>query len=233
MKQLKYVATGTGRSGSVFVAKLLTSVGVPCGHEAVFNRFGLDRARYLLSNPCEIRTSLVSGDSWLPPGEIEADSSYMAAPYLGSDLLMGAGVIHAVRHPIRVISSFVNALGYFRGPKYGTHYEKFIYTIIPDLYGEMTQAERACVFYVRWNEMIERAGGFRFRVEDNSAALLDFLGVVPSKPDLMFKDRKANTMNNKKPLIRLRDIPEGGVKNRFLAMGERYGYNMDVKLKVF
>jgi hypothetical protein len=31
---MRYLVVGTGRCGTVYMAKLLSSVGVPCGHEA-------------------------------------------------------------------------------------------------------------------------------------------------------------------------------------------------------
>lgn len=238
MKELQYVVTGTGRSGTVYMAKLLTSMGVPCGHECVFNRFGVENAQHLLENPEKIRTSLVSGDSWLPDGnDIVADSSYMAAPYLDEAFLAETDVIHAVRHPLRVISSFVKDLGYFWGTTVKSSYETFIYGGIPELYQEMRPIERACIFYVRWNLRIERAmmhrpnDYFRFRVEDPVDALLERLG--KEKPADLFNNRKANTMQKGKKPFLLKDIPDGEAKDEFVEMGLRYGYDMDLKLKLF
>lgn len=217
------------------MARLLTSLGVPCGHECVFNRFGMDNVVMLLEDPSKIRTSLVSGEGWLSHEDVVADSSYMAAPYLSSPLLADTKIIHAVRHPLKVISSFVKDLNYFLGTQLKTSYETFIYGKIPELYQEMRPVERACIFYVKWNEMIETlsrdAAYFRFRIEDKTDELIKFLNVETC--DGVFRDRKANTMQTGKRPFLLKDLPDGVIKDEFVAMGERYGYDMDLKLKLF
>ena len=67
MRTLRVVVTGTGRSGTGFAARWLTSAGIPCGHEAFFSHRGYDKA-------------LVRLDLKYP--ELAAESSWMAAPYL-------------------------------------------------------------------------------------------------------------------------------------------------------
>ena len=236
MKKLKYIVTGTGRSGTVYMARFLTSVGVVCGHECVFNRFGVEYAEDRLNHPEKIRTSLVSGDSWLTDGEVVvADSSYMAAPYLSHPILGGTELIHAVRHPLRVISSFVKDLGYFWGTEVKSSYETFIYGAIPQLYQPLTPLERACIFYVKWNEMIEKSPlkYFRFRVEDRPDELVNFLEAHSYSPATAFHDRKANTMQTGKKPVTLKDIRPGEAKDAFVAMGERYGYDMNLRVKLF
>jgi hypothetical protein len=155
----------------------------------------------------------------------------MAAPYLTQPILQDAVIIHAVRHPLRVISSFVRDLGYFWGTSVKSSYETFIYGEIPELYQEMRPIERACIFYVKWNSMIEQSAHFRFRVEDKVDTLVEFLKI--DTPTAVFKDRKANTMQTgKKPFV-LKDIPDGKAKIAFIEMGERYDYDMDLRLKLF
>ena len=92
MKKLQYVVTGTGRCGTVFLANLLTSVAIPCGHESIFTNWGIEEARARLEGQAPIWISAISraacGD-WLPDADIAADSSYMAAPFLDDDLLNG------------------------------------------------------------------------------------------------------------------------------------------------
>ena len=45
---LKYIIASTGRSGTVYMARLLTSVGVPCGHESIFTWQGIEKAKKIL-----------------------------------------------------------------------------------------------------------------------------------------------------------------------------------------
>jgi len=73
---------GTGRSGSGYIARVLSEAGARCGHESWFNPLD-ERAPGLLG-----------------------DSSWCAVPDL--DGFAGA-VFHQVRHPLDVISSLVKA----------------------------------------------------------------------------------------------------------------------------
>jgi hypothetical protein len=76
-----FVVTGTGRCGTTFVATTLSELGVECGHEKVFSKYGV-RKRF--------------GGA--------GDASYLAVPHLPT---YRGTVIHLVRHPIRVLSSLV------------------------------------------------------------------------------------------------------------------------------
>ena len=44
MRRLQYAITGTGRSGTVYLANLLTSAALPCGHESIFTPWGYREA---------------------------------------------------------------------------------------------------------------------------------------------------------------------------------------------
>jgi hypothetical protein len=82
--KLQYVATGTGHCGTGYVAMLLRSAGVYCGHEGIFSR------------------------GFNPRGLMKywADSSWGAAPFLDNEACKGAKIIHIVRHPLKVLRSW-------------------------------------------------------------------------------------------------------------------------------
>jgi hypothetical protein len=80
-----FVVTGCGRSGTNYTASLLSELGVRCGHEAVFTPF----------------TTAFAGF-----GDWQGDSSWLAVPFLGA-LPAGTVVLHQVRDPEAVVSSFV------------------------------------------------------------------------------------------------------------------------------
>jgi len=188
MINLKYIITGTGRCGTVFLARLLTSVGVPCGHETIFNYDGIESAKMKLTGLSSLDISHASlmeyntsKDEWISIpkwindlSKIVADSSYMAAPYLDQ---FDAKIIHVTRNPIKVINSFTNHLDYFSSKSPNNHWESFIYKIIPELTKDMPQYDRGALFYVLWNELIEKKYDLRFKIEDNPDAILDFLNV--------------------------------------------------------
>ena len=48
--ELKIISTGTGRCGTAYMSKLLTSVGIPCGHESLFTNKGLTEYKYRILN---------------------------------------------------------------------------------------------------------------------------------------------------------------------------------------
>lgn len=176
MVDLKVVVTGTGRCGTVFMANVLTSIGWPCGHEAIFGPDGIEVAREIIQGDRPHENSEISRNGEILSEEMSlvGDSSYMAAPFLRE---IDSVVIHLVRNPIPVVASLIGGL--FRNfqsteptdfedmPDH-IKYESFIYKHTPELRREMPQLDRACLFYLRWNEMIERSGkvDIRHRVED-------------------------------------------------------------------
>lgn len=238
----KFVITGTGRCGTVFFARFLTSIGIVCGHESFFDYRGYDFADIKLREKMPIHTSFVSQvelkdghhcpvDYWFEagshPDKIVAESSYMAAPFLHK---IDAKFIHVVRHPIKVINSFVNYLGYFqqRHPQSVSNvkdYESFIFYHCPDLYADMSVPERAALYYIRWNQMIEKQlvdrVSIRHRIEDPVDRVFEFIGV--DKPDSYF-NQPVNSFERAGNKLRWEDIPEGDIKRELIEIAERYDY---------
>jgi hypothetical protein len=231
MINLRYVVTGTGRSGTVYLANLLTKCGVPCGHESIFTPWGLEEARARLEGRTEAHVSAISREScgdWAPnPRELVADSSYMAAPFLDQPILQEATILHIVRHPLDVINSFVVGLGYFQQWIPPDPWHHFIYTHVPELRLEYHPLERAALYYLRWNQMIEkRSRGkayFFCPVERVTERLFPYLG-KPCPDASLLTDRKVNTRMTGKPEYTIHDIPAGSIRNQVCDMGERYGY---------
>ena len=155
MGHLRFIVTGTGRSGTVGLASLLTDVGFPCSHERFFNGTSLEESlRLMEANDGE--NSFCSRHFGLPgqTDPVVAESSYMAAPYLDQPSLAGATIIHAVRNPWKVILSFLNHLHFFRGEPEQEH-EKFIYSVLPQLHEIDNSVDRAVYYFIHWNRMIE------------------------------------------------------------------------------
>lgn len=92
---LQFIVVGTGRCGTGFTSHLLTRSGISCGHESVFSAQGLRREKHLI-----------------------ADASWLAIPYLSQ---LDLPVVHQVREPMAVISSFVN-IGFFAADNSFTRY---------------------------------------------------------------------------------------------------------------
>lgn len=239
MAKLEFLITGTGRCGTVFVTRLLSSLGVPCGHESVFDCGGIDRAIERLMGDKPIMTSNCSRDNtsdkdeWFNP-EIVADSSYMAAPFLGHRILNGTRIVHLVRNPVQVVNSFCNYLivggdqdrHYFAKPQPGDHFESFIYEHVPELRrDDLSQFDRGCLYWVRWNELIEKHGSFFFhRIEDDVSKLLAFFNLKASP--VMFSNPKINSYERPCEPFTPDAIIDKSVKAEFLATAHRYGYQI-------
>lgn len=210
VEKLKYLVVGTGRCGTVYLAKLLSSLGIPCTHEGIFRHDGLEKARERLSGT-DIEVSEISklasvtdeksGVAWFLPGSdfIQAESSYMAAPFLNDSCLDNVAIIHVIRHPMKVINSFVAGLGYFAdwclSTEHYAEYHKFIYTHVPAVLRGSGPLARAALYWAEWNLMIERLAAnkkyFLYRIERPESHLLRWLGFPPTTPH--YKNTKSNT----------------------------------------
>lgn len=227
---LTHIVTGTGRCGTLFMANLLTSMGFPCSHEGVFTVGGLGAAREVLGGLRPWGSSGISeGARCLPRGgEFVADSSYMAAPFLGH---FDAAVIHVVRNPLNVVASLTG--GFFRQfagiepTEYEDRpdhhlYEGFIYDTLPELGREMPQLDRACLFYVLWNEMIERSGKVSLfhRIEDDTGPVRGFFGFSGRG---YYRNTRCNSVPERREWSP-DELQDGGIRDRLLGMAARYGY---------
>jgi len=183
MIKLQLIGVGTGRCGTRYVAKLLSSAGLLCGHEYFFSYSGLIEARRRLNQE---RNAYVGDTSWL------------AVPLLDSPELRDALVIHIVRHPKKVIESMLRA-----PPGLAPPYDAYLRRHLPILWAYDEEIDRDVLRYVGWNKWIERlcADGrpyIRYRVEDGPMALFELMREVgavnklPSEGDL-FSNTKCNT----------------------------------------
>lgn len=234
MIQLKYLVTGTGRCGTVFFARLLTSLGIPCGHEVIFDYRGWDTAQLRLKGESPLQLSYVSiakydFGKWLPLPEwlpdlsvIQAESSYMAAPFLSRTNIPS---VHVVRNPIRVVTSFCHHVKYFLKEKPTNGYEEFIYEILPELRSKLPQPDRACLYYILWNQMITRQEPtYFYRAEDLPEKLMQEWGLTGNP----FKDSTVNTLRQPGSVrFSLDQIESQTIKDQFINLGKEYGYTMD------
>ena len=202
---LKYIIVGTGRCGTRYISRLLTFTGNICGHEHIF---GFRESDDL--NIMRIKDNLEKYDN------LVGESSWLAVPYL-SLIPNECTIIHLIRNPLEVISSF-NTLGTFNEPldKYG----QYAYKHLPEL-RDYEGIMKSVLWYVRWNEKIEE-----YNEKDNYHLIkLDDI------PQLQLNDLKipfinAYKMNNLKDKvdITMDDIPNCELKNELIGMMRKYGY---------
>lgn len=218
------------------MSRWLTSLGLPCSHEAFFDWRGLESAKrrmtgeqkpvlsFCSTNRMDEHGAWHSIEKWFPDfGCIQGEASYMAAPFLGE---LPMRVVHVVRHPTKVINSFCNYINYFSSPEPTNNYEKFIYEHVPELTEEMPQYDRCALYYVRWNEMIEDHAHLRWRVEDDPDIVMNFLGLC-GKP---FENKRINSFGRPSQKFSYNDLQTDWIKKDLLTISKRYGYALSENL---
>jgi len=151
----------------------------------------------------------------------EADSSWLAAPFL--DLAKGYDltVVHQVRHPKKVIDS-LGKCGVFEREKWYGNFCRFAYEHCPAMHDEPTVKERAARFYVDWNTMIEPWADVFWRVEQDPRGLLDRLG-IDHEGKTLFDDTAYNGRYGPHTDTKLDDL-NPRLRGEIEEITERYGY---------
>lgn len=209
------------------MSNLLTSMGWPCGHEAIFGPHGIARARDILSGREQPENSKISGRG--PIESIVGDSSYMSAPFLRE---LDVTVIHVVRNPLKVVASLIG--GMFRNfsaesptelEDQPDHilYERFMYEHLPELGEEMPQLDRGCLFYMRWNEMIESSGSVDLfhRIEDP----IDRVAKLMGGHGCGYNDVRCNSFSESSKIWSVSEIKSPKIRSGIVDIMKRYGYS--------
>lgn len=237
MGEFKCMVVGTGRCGTVNLAKVLSSAGLNCGHESIWKYDGLEPALDRINGKKPLEISLIAklasysdeenNISWFPKGEdivLEGDSSYMAAPFLNHSCFDNVIIIHVVREPIKVINSFLG-FGYFAEDifknEHHRRYLDFMYTHVPELRESMPAIDRAALYYIKWNKMIEERAKARIfhRIGSSPLKIINKLGLK----NATYKNDK---LNHKEGVIskcrNYADIKNVGIRNELIKMANSY-----------
>lgn len=233
---LKYIVTGTGRCGTLFMANLLTSMGFPCSHEAIFTPKGFYWAKEVIDGLRPLENSEISKGDNLSEGatKIVAESSYMAAPFLKK---IDKEVIHVVRNPFKVIASLTGNFFKLFTKEYPVsfesdplhfQYEDFIYKNMPEIANEETQLDRGCLYYIRWNEMIENSGKTTIfhRIEDGNEKIKKFFGFKGAHYD----NSKCNSTESFSTNWTISQIKNQKIKHQMIDIIKRYKYSAKIKI---
>ncbi len=201
--KIRYIFTGTPRSGTGFTSQLLTSGGLKVGHEMFFG---------------------MPGFGYYPKGAV-GDCSWLALPHLAS--YPDAKKIHIVRDPLKTISSLVHSRilddGVIGGNMYGLYKAKNL----PELL-EWKGLNRYIFFWTVWNNVAEKECEKMFRLEDISkrpSTLFKYLG-ISTKGKKLYK-KKYNAYSGVKyfELKDLKDV-EPSLMKTFIEQAKRYGYDL-------
>lgn len=225
MRGLWLIVTGTGRCGTGYISQVLSSVGVRCTHEGVFKPTHVP-------NGAEVPPGLVTDEEVLYRVRLnrdnvewgwEAESSWLAAPYLEWPEIKDMTIVHLVRHPKKVIDSQMRMMSfdYERG---GLFYQ-FQYNHVPELICIEDEFTRAGYFYVEWNRLIEPHADIFWRVEDDVRVLLDKLGIEWRGKQLFDCKRYNSRSGWRTSDVDIRSLPQP-LRGSIIEMAERYGYEI-------
>lgn len=229
MNKLEFLITGTGKCGTVYMANLLSQLEIPCGHEAIFTNKGLEEAKKRLSDPTIIRFSECTKNlpKWTNEQNIVSDSSYMCAPFLDWDHLKDTKIIHIVRNPIEVISSFIKG-EYFnlKWPEITIPFQNFIKIHVPQVYeNDLNNINRCALYYVEWNKMIEHKllnkNYMIYKIENSLEQIYEFVNKIPQKEINI--DKKINSWKPTKKIQIKELIPE--IRKNIIDIFDKYDYN--------
>jgi len=211
---LKWLITGTGRCGTVFISKTLKRLGVACGHEQIFGPFAPHESRRRLHREMAVTHDL----GW------QAESSWLAMPFLDWPELDRVTIVHLVRHPKKVMEARIRTTLYtgFRS-RFTDWAETYC---VPEMANWSNSIDKTAVWYLRFNEKIEKYADISHRVEDPVTELLDAMGI-----DWHGKNwdvgRRVNHQDGIRPAdVRLADISEP-LRTEMAAMSKRYGYKWE------
>lgn len=236
---LKYIISGTGRCGTVYMARFFTDIGINCGHEAIFDYNGLDLALKKINGNALIETSHCSRfdllkskpiENWFSANNIMAESSYMAAPFLNNSCFSDARLIHIIRNPLKVLSSFFLDAKFFDPKSEGQKpWNSFVYKHMPSIEMEKSIVEKTCRYIIDWNRMIEKSKieKIKIRIEDYP---YDSLAKFLRSNAKIIKNNKINSWKNREKELTIFDIPKGKTRDEFVFFMKENKYSVDMTI---
>lgn len=198
----KYLITGCGHSGTGYCAKLLTSVGLPCGHEALLKE-GADRVRPGSPPP----------GVW--PADLVADSNWRAWQFIHREAYRQAKIIHLVRNPLHYIRSYSEPFWLKMDHQSPTEHARY-----------REEMRRHAVNWVTINTRVAFYAHDTIRIESCPGALLEAVNMPDVTPG--FDDRRYNAHWKGKVDVIWDDV-RWALGDRFdlLAdMARKYGYTV-------
>lgn len=242
MNGLDFIVTGTGRCGTVSVAKHLSSIGLMCGHETVFHADSLQLAKWRWNHrrlqPSVVSTHELENQTWketcrwFDPNKMIGDCSLMAAPFLSDPELATTRKVLLVRNLKKVVLSFIEKLNYFSHNDVGhsSHTEnnkviqRFLTSHLRKIDDYDDQFHRTVEYVVGWIEMILNQIDqelFVQRIEDPFLPLNRLLG----NDSIDKRPQRYNQLGTYKPNGKLfQKILCAHLSKRFHDLQKRFGY---------
>ena len=199
----KFVIIGTGRSGTTYIAELLTECGIPCGHETIFDYRGITK-RF----------------------GYKGDVSWLALPYLSN---FNGTVLHQTRHPMKVINSLLginffthNSFEPFRN--FASQYFYFSGDEVNDAMRWYTNWNTWCEEYASFRFKVEE-------LDEMYADLLKAINIndinIQERFRIALNKKEKSTNTRAKMNLTFSDLPNGRDKDALLEISQKYGYQIE------
>jgi hypothetical protein len=165
MGYIAYVVVSTPRSATQYTARLLTALGLACGHEAYFTP---------------------KSQSFFDGGRsLFGDSSWLAAPFLMS-LPKETVIFHQLRDPVNTINSLIYTKHLSVAELKDSPYVSFLHSHAGLSNPSLSEEELACEFWYTWHRLIEKGCEGRrhlqYKIEDMSSELLrELVSFIPAQ----------------------------------------------------
>lgn len=201
--KVRYIFTGTPRSGTGFTSQLLTSGGLKIGHEMVFG---------------------MPSFGFYPKGAV-GDSSWMAVPHLRE--YPDAKKIHIVRDPLKTISSMFHA-GHLSDQSIGSNpYCFYKVRHLPEIM-QWKDLDRYLFFWTVWNNVAEKECEKTFKLENiakNPSPIFKHLGVDTKGKELY---KKVYNQYSGVSYLNMKDLKKcnKSLVNTLVKQAKKYGYNL-------
>jgi hypothetical protein len=240
-----FVVTGCARSATMYMASILSGLGLRVGHEVVFG------------------PATRGFDGWRAQ---HGDSSWLAAPFL--DQIDDALVFHQVRHPLKVVRSLVGtrffadrgsvflhgddaytrvkwavrerlmAAGHVeqsaKGPRPHNVYRDFLREYAPEVWEPSSESERALTYWLSWTRTVvanaQPDNYARHHVERLDevaiAGMLERVGLTVSPQHVKLAMSKVPTDMNTRRVASVEwiDLPETPLRREAEEYAARLGY---------
>jgi hypothetical protein len=237
MPPSRFIVTGCARSGTLFMAEVLSGLGHPCGHEQLFTPATTTAPDF---------------------GELQGDVSWLAAPFIG-ELPAGTIVLHQVRDPLATVRSLVGVRMFQTKPhplmqlRYRLQYHhirvarpitnarfvRFAADHCRGVFDPDDEPSRAAAYWVRWNRMIERAADRadllyrRYQVEaldDDLLVEFDHLlggSAAPAEVGAIRAGLGTSTHRARQvDELTLDDIRDTAIRDEVVQLATEFGYDL-------
>ncbi len=219
-----FVITGCGRSGTTFMAKLFTRIGIRTSHEEFFTVHSLPfHASYFTE--------------WLTHTHTAGESSGLAVPYLPY-LPPEMAIVHLIRNPVAVIASLIGLRNLH--PEMRVHSNiKFNFRHLPQLNPDDDVVVLCMKYWLYWNRLVAVSRPtYTVRVEtltgddyDSLWRLLQTLDATDGRNpdecnDALDAIGKLQNSSIREPSAVWRNFPDGDLKDAVANDAVAYGYTM-------